>query len=214
MSTRYLLAFVALLAFTVGGVWHLSDVQADQHGEGKESCSARKAGCCGTCGGEDKACPSEGKGHGKEHCDKQAKACGEKSDCDADKECHRGKAHRHGARDGHVQKALAHLDKAQQALDSGDHEALEEHIAQARQILEDHHQMMLAAQPAVNSSCPFMGREIDPENVPASLTRYHNGRKIGFCCGGCPKQWDRLSDEQKDSKLQEMMDTASAANQG
>ena len=55
--------------------------------------------------------------------------------------------------------------------------------------------------PAVNTQCPMMGSEIDPENVPESLTREFHGRKIGFCCAGCPAGWDTLSDEQKQVKL-------------
>lgn len=57
----------------------------------------------------------------------------------------------------------------------------------------------------VNNRCPIMGSSIDPENVPEELTREYQGRKIGFCCGGCPRAWDRLSDEQKQAKLDDLL---------
>ncbi|MFP3938016.1 MAG: hypothetical protein ACLFVW_06705 [Phycisphaerae bacterium] len=56
----------------------------------------------------------------------------------------------------------------------------------------------------VNDRCPIMGSSIDPGNVPEELTREYKGRKIGFCCGGCPRAWDRLSDEQKQAKLDDL----------
>lgn len=55
---------------------------------------------------------------------------------------------------------------------------------------------------AVNTRCPIMGGKVDPKTVPASLTRQYKGKTIGFCCGGCPPQWDKLSDEEKDKKLE------------
>lgn len=56
----------------------------------------------------------------------------------------------------------------------------------------------------INSNCPIMGSKIDPDNVPEKLTREFEGEKIGFCCAGCPKQWDNLSDQEKRAKLEEM----------
>ncbi len=54
----------------------------------------------------------------------------------------------------------------------------------------------------VNVTCPMMGSKIDPANVPDSLICEHKGQKVGLCCGGCRKAWDKLSDEEKDAKLQ------------
>ena len=56
----------------------------------------------------------------------------------------------------------------------------------------------------INSNCPIMGSKIDPDNVPEKLTREFEGKKIGFCCAACPKQWDKLSDKEKRAKLEEM----------
>jgi len=53
----------------------------------------------------------------------------------------------------------------------------------------------------VNSVCPIMGGKIDPENVKPELTRQFNGQTIAFCCAGCPAEWDKLTDEQKQEKL-------------
>ena len=59
--------------------------------------------------------------------------------------------------------------------------------------------------PAVNNVCPIMvGNKVDPNNVPANLTRMFKGRKVGFCCGGCPVAWDKLTDEQREKKLEDI----------
>jgi len=60
---------------------------------------------------------------------------------------------------------------------------------------------MRAATACVNTHCPIMGSPIDPGSVPAGLTREFRGKKVGFCCGGCPAAWDKLTDEQKQAKL-------------
>lgn len=52
-----------------------------------------------------------------------------------------------------------------------------------------------------NVKCPMMGTKLDPAKVPASLTREFEGKKVGFCCPGCPEGWDKLSAEQKRQKL-------------
>jgi hypothetical protein len=57
----------------------------------------------------------------------------------------------------------------------------------------------------VNGTCPIMGNAIDPAKVPVSLTRDFNGQKVGFCCGGCPPAWDKLTDDQKAAKFAAVM---------
>jgi len=47
----------------------------------------------------------------------------------------------------------------------------------------------------------MMGTKIDPAKVPESLTRTYNGKKVAFCCAGCPVAWDKLSDADKTAKL-------------
>jgi hypothetical protein len=46
-----------------------------------------------------------------------------------------------------------------------------------------------------------MGGAVDPNTVPDSLTREFKGQKVGFCCGGCPGTWDKLSDAEKEAKF-------------
>jgi hypothetical protein len=53
-----------------------------------------------------------------------------------------------------------------------------------------------------NTKCPIMGGAIDPAKVSESLTRVYKDQKVAFCCAMCPGQWDKLTDAQKDSKLQ------------
>jgi hypothetical protein len=53
----------------------------------------------------------------------------------------------------------------------------------------------------VNTKCPIMGNSINPAKVSASLLRDYKDQKVGFCCGMCPGQWDKLTDAQKDAKL-------------
>ena len=57
----------------------------------------------------------------------------------------------------------------------------------------------------VNNLCPITGTPIDPNNVPDSKVRYYKGMKVGFCCGGHPEIWDKLSDAEKDAKLAAVM---------
>jgi len=53
----------------------------------------------------------------------------------------------------------------------------------------------------VNATCPIMGTTLDPENVPAELTRVRKGRTVGFCCPECLAAWDKLTDAEKGAKL-------------
>jgi hypothetical protein len=54
-----------------------------------------------------------------------------------------------------------------------------------------------------NARCPIMGSPIKPGKAyPANLVRDYQGKKVAFCCGGCPVAWDKLSEAQKDAKLQ------------
>jgi hypothetical protein len=85
---------------------------------------------------------------------------------------------------GHKEHALMELKKAQGLL------------AIVQQTLGQHVKPEFA-----NTVCPIMGSKFDPSKLPASLIRKFNGQKVGFCCAGCPAQWDKLSNAQKQSKL-------------
>lgn len=58
-----------------------------------------------------------------------------------------------------------------------------------------------AATKFANVKCPMMDSAINPAKVTPELTREFKGQKIAFCCKGCPAQWDKLSDEEKQAKL-------------
>ncbi len=52
-----------------------------------------------------------------------------------------------------------------------------------------------------NIRCPIMGLPVNPDRVDENLIRDYKGEKLAFCCGGCPGQWDKLTDSEKDAKL-------------
>ena len=47
-----------------------------------------------------------------------------------------------------------------------------------------------------NSKCPITGKAVDNTKTVA-----YKGKTVGFCCGGCPDKWAKLSDADKDAKL-------------
>jgi hypothetical protein len=52
-----------------------------------------------------------------------------------------------------------------------------------------------------NTKCPITGGALSPDGVAENLTRDYKGQKIGFCCDGCPAEWDKLTDAAKDAEL-------------
>lgn len=52
-----------------------------------------------------------------------------------------------------------------------------------------------------NIRCPIMGSPVNPDKVDGNLIRDYKGEKLAFCCGGCPGQWDKLTDAEKDARL-------------
>lgn len=57
----------------------------------------------------------------------------------------------------------------------------------------------------VNATCPMMtSSTIDPAKVTEDLTRIYEGKKVAFCCGKCPGEWDALTDDEKGAKLKEL----------
>jgi hypothetical protein len=59
--------------------------------------------------------------------------------------------------------------------------------------------------PVVNEKCPMTGKVLDREKVPADLRREFKGKLVGFCCKNCPPAWDKLTDEEKQAKLDKVM---------
>jgi hypothetical protein len=62
-----------------------------------------------------------------------------------------------------------------------------------------------AAGPAgvVNTTCPLMGGKLKA-NLPPGLIGEHRGRKVGFCCAGCPKAWGKLPEAKKEALVEQM----------
>ncbi len=103
----------------------------------------------------------------------------------------------------HLSIVSQSIDKAIKAIEAGNKETA---LAELHKV-----QKMLAAikngigkhvEPKfANARCPIMGSSINPEKVAKNLIRDYKGQKIAFCCGGCPIQWDKLIDADKDAKL-------------
>lgn len=57
-----------------------------------------------------------------------------------------------------------------------------------------------SASPVVlaNAVCPIMGGE-----AQGDVTVEWDGKNVGFCCAPCIEKWEKLSDEEKGSKLAE-----------
>lgn len=50
----------------------------------------------------------------------------------------------------------------------------------------------------VNTVCVVNNNdEVDPAMEPVVW----NGQKVGFCCAGCVKKWDKMSPQQKDAAV-------------
>ncbi len=73
-------------------------------------------------------------------------------------------------------------------------------VKDATKVVED--AVEAAEAKFANIRCPIMAKnKIDPTNVDASLIREFKGQKVAFCCDSCPSRWDKLSDDEKVTKL-------------
>jgi len=50
----------------------------------------------------------------------------------------------------------------------------------------------------VNKNCPVSGRAASSEH-----TTQYKGQTVGFCCGGCPERFNKMSDAEKTAKVNE-----------
>lgn len=101
-------------------------------------------------------------------------------------------------------RAILSLDKAIRAIEIGDRQTELAELGNAvNQLLRVYKALGKQMKPQFANSlrCPIMGSAIDMNMVDESLARDYNGRKVAFCCAGCPSAWDKLSDPQKQAKL-------------
>jgi hypothetical protein len=104
----------------------------------------------------------------------------------------------------HLGRALKAMDAAEKAFETGDNKTAKAELELAKSLITTTHKALMEHKlPArvVNIRCPMMGTPIDPEKVPANLTRTFRGQRVAFCCAGCPMAWDRLTDTEKQTKL-------------
>lgn len=100
--------------------------------------------------------------------------------------------------------AIVSLGEVLKAIKSGDRETELDELGKAIDKLITVYNALgtqMKPQFANSLSCPIMGSPIDMNTVDESLTREYGGRKVAFCCAGCPSAWDQLSDPQKQAKV-------------
>jgi len=103
----------------------------------------------------------------------------------------------------HVPMVVMSIDKAKSALQSGDRRTVLSELDMAREMLLaiDKSLATYVKPKFANDRCPILGTPIDPDKVPENLIRDYKGQKVAFCCAGCPEEWDKLTDAQKQAKL-------------
>ena len=110
----------------------------------------------------------------------------------------------------HCKKMKQHLpavsqavDKAINALKSGDKKTALAQLQKAQKMLAAINKAIAECKKSkfANTRCPIMGSAINPDKVTKDLIRDYKGQKIAFCCGGCPSKWDKLTNAEKNAKL-------------
>jgi len=100
--------------------------------------------------------------------------------------------------------AIMSLGEAIKAMKSGDRQTEVAELTKATErLLAVYKALSAGARPQFANSliCPIMGSSIDMNTFDANLTRDYKGRKVAFCCAGCPSEWDKLDDSQKQTKM-------------
>ncbi|MDD4890273.1 MAG: hypothetical protein PHU85_10125 [Phycisphaerae bacterium] len=98
----------------------------------------------------------------------------------------------------HLAEAGKALDALDKAVAAGDKDAAAARIKEIREHLRQADAFALGFG---NTKCPIMGGAFDPAAIAADATREWKGQKVGFCCGGCPEAWDKLTDAEKQAKI-------------
>jgi hypothetical protein len=106
--------------------------------------------------------------------------------------------------------------RAIQHLEAGHHqEALNEMRQVQSALVALQHALGQQVGPRfLNDRCPIQGARIDPDKVPAALTRVYGQGQVAFCCAGCPDQWDRLTEAQKAAQLKQVARQPQSTHQG
>jgi hypothetical protein len=99
---------------------------------------------------------------------------------------------------------ISSIGKAVKAIQSGDRQTELIELSKALEKLITIHKALgtqVKPQYANSLLCPIMGSPIDISVIDESLTRDYTGRKIAFCCPGCPSVWDKLTEDQKQKNV-------------
>ena len=104
---------------------------------------------------------------------------------------------------GHLPMVSQFIDKAIEAIEAGNKETALAELYKAQRMLAAIKNGIgkLVKPKFANVRCPIMGSPINPDKVAKNLIRDYKGQKIALCCGGCPGQWDKLTDAEKGAKL-------------
>ena len=100
--------------------------------------------------------------------------------------------------------AILSISEAVKAIEAGDRQTELVELRKAVDLLVTVHKALgthVRPKFANNLRCPIMGSPIQPGKVDNQLTRDYEGHKVAFCCPGCPGEWDKLTDAQKQAKL-------------
>ncbi len=103
-----------------------------------------------------------------------------------------------------LQSTAVSLDKANQALQSGDTAAAQKEVSDslaAIRATQKTMDQMIKEMPPANVCCPLSGKPIDITKVPQEKVRMHKGVKVGFGEKAEMEQWDRLTDAEKEAKI-------------
>jgi hypothetical protein len=107
-----------------------------------------------------------------------------------------------------LQNVATSLDKADQALQSGDMTAAQKEVSTslaAIQATQKTMEKMMKEMPAANVCCPLSGKPIDITNLPSDKVRMHKGVKVGFGNKADMAQWDTLTDAEKEEKIKRVV---------
>lgn len=105
-------------------------------------------------------------------------------------------------------EVLVLLDEAVKAMDTANAADAKMKIEKAKLMLKEMHaaqKKCMETMPAAMDRCPMTGKKIDLMGTPENQTRLHKGKKIGFCTPACTLLWDKLTDQEKNQKLETMM---------